>query len=29
VAKKLGRRYIGIEKHPKYFKIASDRINSA
>lgn len=28
VAKRLGRRYIGIELNPKYLKIAEDRINS-
>jgi len=27
VAKKLGRKYFGIEKDKKYFKAASDRIN--
>ena len=29
VAKKLGRKYFGIEKDKKYFKAASDRINKA
>ena len=28
VAKKLGRKYFGIEKDSKYFKAASERINS-
>ena len=28
VAKKLGRNYFGIEKDRKYFKAASDRINT-
>lgn len=28
VAKRLGRRYIGIELNPKYLKIAANRINS-
>ena len=27
VAKKLGRKYFGIEKDQKYFKAASERIN--
>ena len=27
VAKKLGRKYCGIEKDKKYFKAANDRIN--
>ena len=27
VAKKLGRKYFGIEKDKKYFKAANDRIN--
>ena len=27
VAKKLGRKYFGIEKDKKYFKAAIDRIN--
>jgi len=27
VAKKLGRKYFGVEKDKKYFKAASDRIN--
>jgi len=29
VAKKLGRKYFGIEKDKKYFKAANDRINKA
>jgi site-specific DNA-methyltransferase (adenine-specific)/modification methylase len=29
VAKKLGRKYFGIEKDKKYFKAASERINKA
>ncbi len=29
VAKKLGRRYLGIEKDKKYFKAANERINEA
>jgi len=27
VAKKLGRKYFGIEKDKKYFKAANERIN--
>jgi len=29
VAKKLGRKYFGIEKDKNYFKAANDRINNA
>ena len=29
VAKKLGRKYFGIEKDKKYFKAANERINKA
>ena len=29
VAKKLGRKYFGIEKDKKYFKVANERINKA
>jgi len=29
VAKKLGRKYFGIEKNKKYFKAANERINKA
>ena len=29
VAKKLGRKYYGIEKDEKYFKAAKERINKA
>ena len=29
VAKKLGRKFFGIEKDKKYFKVANDRINKA
>jgi DNA modification methylase len=28
VAKKLGRRYIGIELNPKYIEISEKRINN-
>jgi site-specific DNA-methyltransferase (adenine-specific)/modification methylase len=27
VARKLGRKFIGIEKDPKYFEISQRRIN--